>query len=563
MRDRLLHAACALPAGRAALVAACLAAIPAAPAYASVSLEVRVISGVQAPGSAPGMILDGFGNAVVNDAGEVAFLGFIHDPLLEIGGPALFGPDAAGELTEIVTGFEQVPDLPPGTELRLNNTTYYPRLNDAGQVTFSAGLSGPGIQFPSDASGIWRWSAEMGLDLLARAGDAVPDAGPGLVLGAIPGFLTLPAIGAGGVVGFMGTIGDPIGFTSDTALFSIDAGGTSSLLVIPGTPVPGVPGAELTFMGNALMNAPGRFILHALFEGPGVVEENDYACFRWDPQGGLSMLLRAGDPAPGMPGVAIAWPDACYPNDADDVAYLTWLAGPGVDEGNDSALYGTAASGVLDLLAREGHPAPGTEPGTVFQDLHVSNSGVVINTAGRVAFTAGVAGPAVTPANAYGIWLSDPTTGAFDLLVRQGDPAPELPELTLAGPGAPMLNDRGDLVFSSTLEGPGVTPETDYAVFAIEGGGAARKVVREGDLVEFGPGDLRPLTFFSMLAGTLSDVPGVGQLSDNGHLVFAANALDGTNAIVVATLPEPGTGTGVMAGVVLLAWLRRHPRALR
>jgi len=169
----------------------------------------------------------------------------------------------------------------------------------------------------------------------------------------------------------------------------------------------------------------------------------------------------------------------------------------------------------------------------------------------QVAVWAGLTGPAVTAANEFGIWLSDPTTGALALRVRAGDPAPELPGLTLRGVSSPILNDPGDLVFRATLEGPGATLDTDEAIFVIESGGVARKVLRESDLVSFGPGDLRPLAGFSMLEGTLSDVPGVGQLSDSGYLAFAAHAPDGTNAgflwsrsLRVSRCPAPANRSG-------------------
>ena len=139
------------------------------------------------------------------------------------------------------------------------------------------------------------------------------------------------------------------------------------------------------------------------------------------------------------------------------IAYGVWLAGPGVTEANDSALYAKDASGALVLLAREGGPAPGTEPGTTFSNF--SGHSTLINAAGQVLFASELIGPAVTPANAYGIWVYDPATGALALRVRMGDPAPELPGLTISW-WAPLLNDRGDLVFEARLVGRASTKRT-------------------------------------------------------------------------------------------------------
>jgi hypothetical protein len=96
-------------------------------------------------------------------------------------------------------------------------------------------------------------------------------------------------------------------------------------------------------------------------------------------------------------------------------------------------------------------------------------------------------------------------------------------------------------------------------IFAIEGDGTARKVIRTGDLASFGPGDLRPLIGISLYTGSLTELPGMAQLSDTGYLAFWAHTSD-ANAIVVANLPEPGVGAGLAAGMVVLAVLHKASR---
>jgi hypothetical protein len=82
---------------------------------------------------------------------------------------------------------------------------------------------------------------------------------------------------------------------------------------------------------------------------------NDTGSFLWRPSSGLSLRMRAGDPAPATAeGVVLAGFGATYPNTAGQFAYLSRIAGPGVDEENDSILYGPSGSGALALLAREG-----------------------------------------------------------------------------------------------------------------------------------------------------------------------------------------------------------------
>src|SRR5262245_22954149 len=174
--------------------------------------------------------------------------------------------------------------MPPGTEFRL--TDYYPRLDDSGTVAFRAILTGPEID-PSQASGIWRWHAQTGLEEVVRAGDAVPGAAEGSVFGPIIGELTHPTIGPAGAVGFFSWFGTPELPGSGLGNFVADENGIA-MIGATGTPVPGVPGAAMTQVYGAMGNVLGQWAFIALFAGSGVVEyQNDLASFFWDPVGGL------------------------------------------------------------------------------------------------------------------------------------------------------------------------------------------------------------------------------------------------------------------------------------
>ncbi|HVH17675.1 MAG TPA: choice-of-anchor tandem repeat NxxGxxAF-containing protein [Myxococcota bacterium] len=538
------------------LCASAAGVLAASAAGADVSLEVKLATGGQAPGSAPGRILGYVNTPVINDAGELAFVGHVYDPSLDSWGMEIFGPDAAGQPTSIASTFDPAPDLPPDTDFNFD-LTHSPRLDDAGTVVFDARLSGPGIDYPENSSGIWRWKAENGLERLARAGDPVPQAGPDAVYGPIGGG---HALGSGGVVAFPSSVVDPSDPVGRVGLFTLD-GAQTSMLIVEGSPAPGLPGVTLGSVGVADANDHGSWSFSTALAGPGIVPlQNDSASFTWDPEGGVAMHLRGGDPAPGTPpGVVLSsWYGAPVGlNAAGDIARLASLTGPGVDDTNDTALYGPSSSGALSLIAREGSAAPDTEASTVFDSLLNASHCTVINAGGQVAFFANLLGPSVTPENMGGLWRHDAATDTVELLVRQGDAAPELPGLSLADLSCPVLNDRGDVVYYATLAGPGVTPETDRAIFALEGAVVPRKVVREGDLVAFGPGDLRPLVSLWLPNGTGSAVPGAAPLSHNGHLAFHSYTPDGTHAILVATIPEPGFTSGLAAGLVLLATLAR------
>lgn len=549
---------------RSTCVLAALCCALHASTASAVTLEVKAFEGMQAPGAQPGLVMGFAGNAVVNASGEVAFLGGVSDgdPETFDGYSALFAPDETGALTTVA--LEPAPGLPPETDL-LYIGPYYPRLDDSGAAAFSATLSGPGIDWTNDQA-IFRWHAQTGLELVVRAGDPVPGADEGDVFATMNTDLALPTIGPDGAIGFNAWFGPAELPYDHLGNFVADENGVS-MIAATGTPVPGVPGAVMTDVYGAAGNLLGQWIFNALIDGPGVIAENSVALFLRDPDAGLSMLLRSGDQAPLMPeGVVVIHPGASLADGA--IAYSAWLAGPGVTDANDTVLYAKDASGALVVLAREGAAAPGTQPGTTFSNF--SGYATLINAAGQVVFASELIGPGVTAANNYGFWVYDPATGAIALRVRMGDPAPELPGLAIAAMWQPLLNDRGDLAFEAMLSGPGVSEENDEAIFAFEGGVHPVKVMREGDLASFGPGDLRPLRSPSMLGGAITGVPGVGQLSNNGHVVFyAMEATEWTGAVVVATLPEPQPGTSMLLGTVAIAGLRRRrdppsaPPALR
>jgi hypothetical protein len=213
--SRILRVLCVSAAGCGVLAATL--------ASADVSLEVKLATGGQAPGSAPGRILGYVDTPVTNDAGELAFVGHVYDPSLDSWGMEIFGPDAEGQPTSIASTFDPAPDLPPETEFNFDLTDH-PRLDDAGTVLFDARLSGPGIDYPENAFGIWRWKTQIGLERLARAGDPVPQAGPDAVYGPMSGG---HALGSGGVVAFPAMVVDPSDPVGRFALFSLGGGQTA------------------------------------------------------------------------------------------------------------------------------------------------------------------------------------------------------------------------------------------------------------------------------------------------------------------------------------------------
>jgi hypothetical protein len=87
----------------------------------------------------------------------------------------------------------------------------------------------------------------------------------------------------------------------------------------------------------------------------------------------------------------------------------------GVDDTNDGGIW-SDRSGSLDLVVRKGAHAPGTESGVSFDSFSYV---ATINAAGRICFTATLAGLGTAAQNNLGLWAED-RAGNLNLIARAG-----------------------------------------------------------------------------------------------------------------------------------------------
>ena len=114
------------------------------------------------------------------------------------------------------------------------------------------------------------------------------------MFGSLGGDLTHPTIGPDGAIGFNAFFGEPEAPFDGLGNFVADENGVS-LIAATGTSVPGVPGAVMMDVYSAAGNLLGQWLFDAYIDGPGVIPgQNERALFLWDPDAGLSMLLRSG-----------------------------------------------------------------------------------------------------------------------------------------------------------------------------------------------------------------------------------------------------------------------------
>jgi hypothetical protein len=159
--------------------------------------------------------------------------------------------------------------------------------------------------------------------------------------------------------------------------------------------------------------------------------------------------------------------------------------------------------------------------------------------------------------NQIGIWKG---VGAdLNLVARAGDPAPGTGTgATFMGLYPPALNSVGRTAFRATLVGAGVDFRNSDGIWA-EGPRGLELVVREGDLLEVVPGDLRQVLQLSFIYGSGNEDGQPSGFNERGQLAFCANFTDGTSGIFVADVgivPEPASAVLLMAAAMYVLLFR-------
>ncbi len=444
---------------------------------------------------------------------------------------ALTGEEAPGTEPMVVFGQFTSP---------VSHSMMFPRIDKEGRVSFSAFLSGPGVN-PQNSPGMWGESVD-GLLLVARAGSSAPGLDPEVIF---RGFGTIfelpdpPRVSSLGVA-FVGFLEGPgIDFQNHAGIW---AGATSdvSLVVQKGDAAPGIPGATLSPSQLVAFTDLGDLIFRAQLGGVDPeVNETIWA----QRSGPLEILLREGDPAPGTPagvvlgiGMLGSTPltfSEIVPNRDGLVAVGASLLGSNVNSFNDEAIFLETEEGEFDLVVREGDPIPGL--GGVFGGGGSVSSGLRFlsyNQLGHIAFKARINAAAETA-------VFTTHRGALEAIVVPGEPAPST-NFVFGLTGPPVLSDSGRLAVRAAPpddDGDPFSPPP-FGIFWDQNGDLMPLVV---------PDELIPGTEI-----TLTTVDAIVGFSENGHLAFRGpeglflNDSSGTVRLVTAvgeTFDVKGDGT--------------------
>jgi hypothetical protein len=269
-------------------------------------------------------------------------------------------------------------------------------------------------------------------------------------------------------------------------------------VVLEGDPAPDGNGTFAQFSTcPPLVNNAGQVTFYAQLNGTTGGISDSQGVFRGDGVV-LDRIQRRGDLAPDGSGEigAPSCPDAI--NDFGEVLFGTVL----LDLGGTPVLY-RADGNTLSEIVRYGEPAP-SGGGNLVQLLAET-----LNNQGQALFSARLHNAA--PEN-RGLYLGD--GGPLTELVTFGDPAPDgNGTFEYIGTNAD-LNDAGQVLFMSTLDGTSGGSTDDRGLYRCESDGTLTEIARKGDPTPSGDGTLLQ--------------PGHLHLSHNGNAAFEST-LQGTS----------------------------------
>ena len=360
---------------------------------------------------------------------------------------------------------------------------------------------------------------------------------------------TNPVIDAGGRVAFvagLGVSGGPVNTT--TGIWTTDLNGVLQLVALSGQTAPGTePGVMFAGFDIPAVNAYGQTSFYAGLTGPSVGSGNNLGLWT-NSSGSLELIARKGYGLSGLsPGITVADlvdTDTPQINNLGQTAIRTVYAGPGITADNDSATH-LHSSGILLQIAREGEHPPGTAPDVKYLYPSVPN----VNNYGEYIFRSGITGPGIPAPFIFGLWTN--VSGPLELIAQAGQAAIDQPVgVTYDGLYGQVINDSGQIVFQSNLDGTGITFENDTALYQ-HVQGVTSLLLQAGDTADdagagvsfysFGP----PVLSDNAVIGLNATLTGSGVNSLNSESLWIIR--DGVMDMVVRQKePAPGAAPGVV-----------------
>lgn len=313
---------------------------------------------------------------------------------------------------------------------------------------------------------------------------------------------------------------------NDTAMWFVPAGGAPVLLAQRLDPCPGTAGAvystTMTASSGQRTNSLGQSLFSVSLSGGDTVTANNAAIVLLK-EGADELVMRKGDPAPGLEGFTVNPSAFGLFLNGSTVLFPGTLVGPGVSSANDAVYLTNIGGSGLRIFAREGDPIPGLKGLTVANTSSLAFGQRPLANDGTITFVATLGGSATSLDNSA---IMTENNGTFSILLRKGDSIPGITDSSdpnFAGkvfqnPNSTgfVRNRNGLLAFEGILmnaDGSSISSPNPNTFFGVrKPDGTVVTVARQGDPV---PG----LTGWTM--GSLSGTTSLC-VSDAGVVVFRA-----------------------------------------
>nr|WP_145436590.1 choice-of-anchor tandem repeat NxxGxxAF-containing protein [Lacipirellula limnantheis] len=459
--------------------------------------------------------------------------------------------EGSGDLALVAQAGDQAVGAPEGVRFggAFSFPVFLPRISSGGQSAFIGYLHGAGVNSAND-SGVWIENAGS-LRVVAREGEAATE---GLRFGS-PEFFVFNdlLVNNSGDVSFIADLTDSDANATIRESVWTARSGSLALIARDGARAPGTsklfgnrPGGGNVTFSRISLNAAGETAFIGRLTGNG-----DGSGIWIADSASTQLIAQEGAPAPGAPAGVKFGPFAELSlNDGGQVAFIALLSG-GVAATNDSGIW-TSRQGSSSLVVRERDAAPAFTEGVNFAGF----SSLALNSRGEVAFTGLLRGGGVNSTSDSGLWKA--SGGVLALIAQEGHIAPDTggsAHFTAFGfTSEIVLNSIGRLAFLATLGGNGVNSFNNRGIWAEDMSGQLRLIVREGDVLQVGPGDFRTVSGLNFQGnGGIGDSRPIG-FNDRGQVAFFAGFTDGSSGFFVSdSVAVPESPTAVLAALMCLA----------